>query len=314
MPGARSIIMPTNPAADSIERQYTEDPAQLPRVAAMKLFTKEWTPSGKLRLYFLDKRIFSIRLNRAEMAERLRLKLQIALGSGNGRLLVSIVIPVYQQTDVNMLGERLLHYAALPKEVRRKFELVLVDDGSPHAVTLPDADLNMTLLRILEDIPWNQTGASNLGVCFAKADNLLLTDLDHTVTPEVLDFMFSKELLLRDVWKFGRVNDDQVVKPHPNTFFMRKDFFLMINGYDEDFCGNYGYKDQFFGKYTLPQHNANVQTAKQCMRHITADTAREHTLVRCTAVNEQLFHSKQGLHSRRMLRFPWKFVASCTCA
>jgi hypothetical protein len=64
---------------------------------------------------------------------------------------------------------------------------VLVDDGSPEpAVVAADCFLNLTLVRVKENIPWNQHGVRNLGLKLAEGYWVIASDIDHLFPAEGL--------------------------------------------------------------------------------------------------------------------------------
>ena len=79
----------------------------------------------------------------------------------------------------------LRRYASYSGDLLDRLQFLIVDDGSPIPVTLPaDLDLNVLLLRIPGDVPWNHAAARNLGAVYARSDKLLLTDVDHEFPQE----------------------------------------------------------------------------------------------------------------------------------
>lgn len=162
-------------------------------------------------------------------------------------------------------------------EVKRDVEIVIVDDGSPDD-TAADALASMwngdrtglpsiSLYRVTEDRPWHQHGARNLGANVARGCWLLMTDIDH-VTPastvtEILRLLPS--LGKREALTFGRVDapatltwradhwpefdrtrrDDGSLKPHVNSFCLRRSHYWRLGGYDEDYTGIYGCDQEF---------------------------------------------------------------------
>lgn len=108
----------------------------------------------------------------------------------------------YPYYDNKVCLERQLQvWTQFPRELARRVEFVLVDDGSPQpAMVAPDCPMNLTLVRIKEDIPWSQPGARNL----------------------------------------GRKREDGSTKcPHPHSFLVHRKMFWRVGGHDEDFCGHH---------------------------------------------------------------------------
>ena len=128
---------------------------------------------------------------------------------------------------------------------------MIVDDGSPIEYDVPAFNLNIIWLKINEDIAWNQAGARNLGVTYAKSDKIVITDLDHELFEETFDYLIRLRHPDRSFFKIYR-NDAQgnVKKGHSNLFFMSRARFMRHFGYDEEFSGHYGAEDYRFVNIT----------------------------------------------------------------
>ena len=85
---------------------------------------------------------------------------------------VSIIIPLYfNQKNTATLDSLLSVYSNYEQDILSKVEFVFVDDCSPIEIVIPNHyKLNYQLLRITDDIRWNQSGAKNLGATFAKSN------------------------------------------------------------------------------------------------------------------------------------------------
>jgi len=175
---------------------------------------------------------------------------------------LSIVMPFYRNR--RMLFRQYLTWSLeWSADLKSQVEIIIVDDGSPE----PAADVErpagllpaLSIYRVLEDRPWHQHGARNLGAHVAKHPFLLLTDMDHVIPADTL----SEVLAANDkgrVFTFGRVdapmeltwraNDwstmertrrpNSTLKPHVNSFAMSRELYWRVGGYDEDYCGTYG--------------------------------------------------------------------------
>ena len=88
---------------------------------------------------------------------------------------LSYVVPVYFNTgNTSALADLLRTYAGYDSALLDRLQFIIVDDCSPTPPEIPaDIDLNILLLRINEDIAWNQPGARNLGITYARSDKML---------------------------------------------------------------------------------------------------------------------------------------------
>lgn len=181
-------------------------------------------------------------------------------------MLLSIVLPYYR--NPRMLARQYLTWALeWPAWLKELIEVVIVDDGSPEpALEVPrlynGATPPLSIFRVLEDRPWHQHGARNLGAHVAQAPWLLLTDMDHVIPRDTLGellrlthaesgdrfYTFARrDAPVGEPWKSDHwstmaktLNRDGELKPHVNSFAMPRDLYWRVGGYDEDLCGIYG--------------------------------------------------------------------------
>ena len=166
---------------------------------------------------------------------------------------ISLVMPYYD--NPGMLAKHYATWAAFPDHLKRRIEIVIVDDGSPGVaaaeVPRPKGLPSLKIFRVTVDLPWHQHAARNIGAHEARGPFLLLTDMDLLVPEntfvELLNLTPDRESV---VYTFLRIDADTMQPklhpttgeehPHPNTFAMSKEFYWRVGGYDEDYCGIYG--------------------------------------------------------------------------
>lgn len=154
------------------------------------------------------------------------------------------------QESIDSVVSLLKEYESYPDELLDRVEFVIVDDCSPIEYDIPDLNINFTWLRITTDIKWNQGGARNLGVTYAKSDKILMSDLDHAFPAATLTALANIAKPGRCFYKLRRKRPDGTYyKGHANLFFMSRARFLRFYGYDEEYCGHYGAEDYRFVKY-----------------------------------------------------------------
>lgn len=226
------------------------------------------------------------------------------------------------QKDISAVTRLLERYASYPEEVRAQVQFVIVDDGSPIDYQIPDLPLNLTWLKIDQDIRWNQPGARNLGAIYARADTLLLADLDHEIPLESMQQLLKRGSCGKRLYKMWRKDENgQYIKGHPNLFVMSRGRFIECYGYDEEHAGSYGSDDYRFVKYQKARGSLQTYLPKSiwCFERQDIDRKKSyHSLVRDLSFNSaadsrkrcELAHIGHGYgHSRMFLNFTWTMLA-----
>ncbi len=225
----------------------------------------------------------------------------------------------YYQNPAN-LQLQLAALRAYPARLWRRLHFVIVDDGSPAALTLPAAlALNLTAYRIRPDIPFNYGGAKNLVFDRAATPWVLITDIDHVVdagaAARLLDLDLSDE---RVVYTFARrfpagpMSETRVevrAKPAiPATLLINRRVFWEAGGYDEDFSGHYGKDDSLLKWHLVRNHGCRLvqlDLALLCYACVYRDAPSPPRDVRR---NARLFAEKTrapAYHPGPPLRFDW---------
>lgn len=120
------------------------------------------------------------------------------------------------------------------EEKHPKARVIIVDDGTPEPLEAPKS---VEIIRIPIDVPWNQPAARNKG--FSKAEGwIVCADIDHLVTKENVEDILNLNKEKGTVYFLGREDTNSW-----NVYLIHKDDFENVGGYDEDFCGHYGYDD-----------------------------------------------------------------------
>lgn len=168
---------------------------------------------------------------------------------------LTLIMPYYD--NGSMLELQYRGWLEWPESIKGRFRVVLIDDASPNApaaaVARPDGLPAVDIYRVLEDIPWHQHGARNLGAHIADDGWLLLTDMDHVLSGEAASALFARmDAGLLDpgtIYTMDRIEADTLQptlgkdgnpKPHCNSFVMTRETYWKVGGYDEDYCGIYG--------------------------------------------------------------------------
>lgn len=227
-----------------------------------------------------------------------------------------IVYPLYIQNGRTDLIEDILHqYDLFSDEILEHLEIVLVDDCSPNVEKLIDISkykVKISLLRILDDLKWNSGGAKNLGVFYSSSKRIITTDIDHFFPERTCAWAMTTHMKEGEVCHFKRVMGKTVRKTnaHPNTFLMTRNTYIRLHGYDEDFVGMYG-DDIFFRKYLKKNARRITISPQECIVYDINRTA--HSLSRKLSMRFYLLLLLKGYHhSKRMLRFRWRYLGTNT--
>lgn len=255
---------------------------------------------------------------------------------------LSLVLPFYRNPRM-LLRQIVVWRREWSREQKARVEVVLVDDGSPVGETAAELlaecgliDLPpLSLYRVLEDRPWHQHGARNLGAHAATGRWLLMTDMDHvapaSTLAEVLRLL--PDLGDDDVLTFGRVDApptltwradhwtefartrraDGSLKPHVNSFAVSRDRYWRLGGYDEELAG-YGTDSQFrkhlFGGGSTTHHLDHAPLIR-VDRSVIAD-ASTTTYSRGDRCNVKAVLARKAAEGRAgrttTLDFPWERV------
>ncbi len=237
------------------------------------------------------------------------------------KLELSYIVPVFfNQGNTEMLNDLLRTYSTYSNEILERIQFIFVDDCSPIPIRIPEQfNLNILLLRVIDDIKWNQGGARNLGVMQARTSKVLLTDVDH-IFPEVLFRKMLSAKISDKLYKFKRIDDKgNRVASACNIYFSSKSVFFKSLGYDEEFCGNYGYEDTMFFEFQkkLGTKQPYFNRIDRIIVKKLDNVSNYHTLKRDTETNKILFQKKLEhikskspflSHSRLFLNFKWEIT------
>lgn len=228
---------------------------------------------------------------------------------------LSLCMAVYGQPK--MLGVWWDTVLAYPRELRDKFELVIVDDCGKPPVKIPEAvrsAVRCQLFRVLEDIPWNQPGARNLAAKHARARVLCFLDPDMVIPPQDIGLFLgaARKLLRGRVLRFSlRHAGGRIDTSSPNTWLIRRKDFLSAGGYDEDYSGHKGWSDvQLLLIFqNLYSEGVSKQLVVDYYREDRIPDAQVNSLSRAVAKNKALHLRK--LEQMRSVRGWRTWVTKC---
>jgi len=187
---------------------------------------------------------------------------------------LSIIIAVLDSHEV--VKRQLLHFEKINLTLG-DVEFIIVDDGSDPPLgnwlvqNMDEPDINYAIMETNDKRKWSQPCARNYGAVNARSQKLLMTDIDHILSEEAIEFcidsdedkvMFPRQWAILD--KEGNIDQSHRILDtyglpkkiyeerglnggmHHNTFMIKRSLFEKLEGYDESFCGKYGGDDTDF--------------------------------------------------------------------
>jgi len=157
---------------------------------------------------------------------------------------VTLVLPYYE--NPRFLAQQLGWWSTYSTHLKQFLSVILVDDCSPTTTAASvleaiGAPVLLRQFRIDVDVRWNWLAARNIGAHHAKDGWLLLTDMDHVLPATTLDGLVYGKHDPGTIYGFSRrESTGENIAPHPNSWFMTRDMFWTVGGYDERLSGFYG--------------------------------------------------------------------------
>lgn len=236
---------------------------------------------------------------------------------------ITIVMPYYNQPL--MLEYQLRAFAAYPAGLRDWLYLNLVDDGSRipaepivRASGLLDSAMTVRLYRTKVDVLWNQEFAVNLGVSQAGTEWFAHLDIDHEMPIETASALVNNQ---HDPWvaySFKRLcADGKHREIHEALFFMAKELFMRIGGFDERFAGEYLPSDRDFNQRVRHLGHADRRTLPEYL--ITHDESysipdasaiqwQAHVVVEAGEQRYRDILVERAAGPTKFLTFPWERI------
>lgn len=174
---------------------------------------------------------------------------------------LSTIIPCWQHHELAVV-----HVRECMNSTRIPDEIIVVNDGGEDDLKekLKQLELKTKVIyaKILPPkIPWNYTGARNLGVWLSTGDMLSIEDQDHipheSFYAEALAMLHDNPQFKRckAKWRYEILEEDMTSKPvkewtvlggripHHDCCVLERMLYLKVKGYDERFAGEYGWSN-----------------------------------------------------------------------
>ena len=223
---------------------------------------------------------------------------------------VTIVLPFYEAHE--FLNTQLSQWTSYPLALRRHLSAIIVDDGSPvPAPVIIGGPFKIRQFRIEVDVPWNWLAARNIGAHHAPDGWLLMTDMDHILPVETAHALIYGQHDPSIVYAFSRrEHTGEKVNPHSASFFMTREMFWRIGGYDERLSGVYG-TDGAYRKRVQAKTWIRVLTDELVRHEYVADssvTRYERKTERMRELRRKRFASVPAGSPPKVLSFPYAEV------
>ncbi len=244
--------------------------------------------------------------------------------AGDEHLTLAYVTHFYLNLGDTRPAFELFHrYARYDPKVLDRVHFVVVDDGSPLDYEIPQLDLNITWIKIDRDIRWNQSGARNVGMIYAHADNVLLTDIDIVVPEPTLAYLARRKPSGARLYRpsLRDLTTGAPMPRHPNCYLLSRARFFRQFGYDEEFSGHYGFEDLRFVKHQklhgtflarLPKKYFVLDRGLGERREAYHSLGRDGSKTAMTNARKQFendWYGRHAGHSRKSLNFTWTVLA-----
>ena len=210
---------------------------------------------------------------------------------------LTLYFPYYNQPEA--LHRQLKCMSTYHTDIRERLIIMIVDDGSQEHPAFDEIDqkycllLDIVLLRIDIDIPWNTPEANNFAFREMQTEFSIRTDIDHLFPEDSLRHLLQIQLQTNRVYKFKRVEQgtNNPLKSPPNIYLLSCATYKTLNGYNEYFSGNYGDDIEF-----LPRLYRQCVIELLDIHTIVDTTHSTRTLPRDISINRRKLDERNRPH------------------
>lgn len=227
---------------------------------------------------------------------------------------ITAIYPYYE--NPLFFAYQLNVWAQYKANVGDHVSFIVVDDGSKitkASEMLRVASLRPRDIRLYEievDVRWNWLAARNIGAHHADDQWVLLTDMDHVITEEVLYELIRGDHDPFKIYRFSRrEHHGKQIHPHPNSWFMTKRMFWRVGGYDEALSGHYG-TDGEYRRRCAATAKINILTDELVRHEYIDDSSTTHYLRKQPedAAVKRMIRARPSNWKPKTLSFPYHEV------
>lgn len=233
--------------------------------------------------------------------------------------MLSTIITSYDHPDIATI-----HVRECMKSTVVPDEIIVVNDHGPKELKdmlkALDRNTRVVYAYVKEDIPWNYTGARNLGVWLSRGDMLSMEDCDNIPSmkayeeglqfmednPDVSYILYGKRPRItveqahnetQEQWTDAYQKKKITRARHNDTRMIRRDAYLKIKGCDERFAGKYAWACTDFNRrlqraglmeMTEDSKGRPIPVVKGVSEHFFAVLEGETTVCQCGEENREL--------------------------
>ncbi|HUS38056.1 MAG TPA: glycosyltransferase [Pirellulales bacterium] len=196
---------------------------------------------------------------------------------------LSIIAPVLNSHEALRRQMLFWHQSGIPT---RDTEIIIMDDGSDppleESVSWP-WNGSVRIVPTNDFRPWTWALARNAGARLASGKTLLMFDLDHIITRQIVEFVLENDMprihfirrfgvldadgnLLTDrptLEAYGLTDQRSRIESHHNSFAMQKKLFWKLGGYREDLIGRpypQGEDSDFYNRWKAYAEECDVSS------------------------------------------------------